>query len=614
VKTILPIALILVLAACVPEPLEADCDVPEVPNDCAAAPDCVSTSDCPGTAADCPGTAADCPGAAADCPGAAPDCPDQGVCAAGLTAGCFEGEWRCPFWEIPTWEPVEVSCDGLDNDCDGGTDADLPVPAGTCKTQGVCAGAVAAQCAGADGWDCGYGQVAGYQEEETSFCDGLDNDCDGLTDGEEGDTCACVPDARACKPGDPGTAQVCPDDGSGWVDEPCPGGAECMGVGECTAVGVFLVNETVANEQTSAVATRTNTGQWVVSWESMNQDGYNKGIYTRGIGSDGELVGSEQQVNIHTYGEQLSPAIAPLADGRYLVAWDSAGQFGSNSSVLSRTWPEEGPSPYGEILVSADLDNDATGPGAATAGPAAVVVWEGGDAGDRDVLLRFVDAVSGQPLAAEVNLSGGGAAVQDVAPVVAPAGDGFVVLWEKGAPLTEIHGMTMGADGSSCPVIEVFSKPGDAAVAIKAAGTYESILVMWLEVGVGLVSGQVIDADLSSGLPLGSTTQLPSPANSVTTYAVAPDGWGGFVVAWQDDSADPPAIRLRRWDPEDGLASEADEVVVATSDDTPLSVTSHLSLAGGANGKIMVLWNGQALEGGSGSEVFARFIQIPQPD
>ena len=444
--------LFLLLSSCVPEPLASDCTTC-MNDDGAACPGCDTSGDCPGS--ECP----DCvyPDVVCrpddvpepdtlDCQGKPPACPDQGVCAAGVVAGCYDGEWRCPLWDLEGWEPIEVTCDGKDNDCDGFTDGDLTPPAGTCKTEGVCEGSIGPECVGG-AWDCGYEQVVLYEDEEVSFCDGQDNDCDGLTDGEEGTPCLCNPGARICKVGDPTKAQVCPATGSGWVDEDCPGGTECMGVGECTAVGVFQVNVEVVSQQNGAASTRMDSSQWTVVWSSSSQDGSESGIFYRKIAADGSFLGGEFPANFHTNLNQQSPAIAPLPDGRYMMAWETENQFGANTSVVSRSFPDIGPSPYGEILVSTDLSVDATVPSAAAAGPAAVVAWEGGGSGDRDILLRFADATTGQLLAGDINLSQGSPG-QDRAPVVVSAGAGFAVLWEKGGLMRELFGRVVGADGS----------------------------------------------------------------------------------------------------------------------------------------------------------------------
>ncbi len=53
----------------------------------------------------------------------APPCVKPGVCQSQPTdAGCVDGEWQCDYGFLLEWEPVEVSCDGLDNDCDGAVD------------------------------------------------------------------------------------------------------------------------------------------------------------------------------------------------------------------------------------------------------------------------------------------------------------------------------------------------------------------------------------------------------------------------------------------------------------------------------------------------------------
>lgn len=120
--------------------------------------------------------------------------PDTGVCS-GAPLVCALGQWQAPdyaAWSaavsaggIVTFEAVESSCDGLDNDCDGVTD-EGPAPPAT-LTLGVCAG-LQQVCAGAQGWqDPPYAQVSSYSTLPEVVCDGVDNDCDGGTD--EDTTC-----------------------------------------------------------------------------------------------------------------------------------------------------------------------------------------------------------------------------------------------------------------------------------------------------------------------------------------------------------------------------------------------------------------------------------------
>jgi len=76
----------------------------------------------------------------------------------------------------PRFEEIEVSCDGVDNDCDGRTDVLIPVAANRCETDGKGACRVGHMRCHAGKRQC----LVPVRTREAH--DGVDNDCDGVID------------------------------------------------------------------------------------------------------------------------------------------------------------------------------------------------------------------------------------------------------------------------------------------------------------------------------------------------------------------------------------------------------------------------------------------------
>jgi subtilase family serine protease len=153
--------------------------------------------------------------------------------------------------------PAEA-CNGLDDDCDGGTDE-------TFEDLGIaCDGPDADACKDGVKVCAADGKGTTCQEDgpgKVEACNGQDEDCDGQTDEDwpalgkpctptegtcKAGTTVCSADGKGteCKPGAPGTADFCngiDDDCDGQTDEDVPGvGTPCFeGVGGCREFGTL---------------------------------------------------------------------------------------------------------------------------------------------------------------------------------------------------------------------------------------------------------------------------------------------------------------------------------------------------------------------------------------
>jgi len=284
-------------------------------------------------------------------------CHREGVCGlAELAEGhCPAGAWRCRYESDDRYEPgAELSCDGLDNDCDGLTDEQLEPPEGLCPEQG-CAGAgalclgvlgwrcavaaaprcgLAGVCAGAeqtaavctaDGWHCVGAPPDLYEPGAEQSCDGLDNDCDGETD--EGLCGLCgpwPPGALECA-ADEGRLSCGPDGFSPAPEQPdpCEEGQTCLGPGRCDAFVELLLQpgRGVEPGAVPALGARAATEAEVAGEERVlvavaaRPDGEPAAsIYLAELGPDGALL-EAAWLGTHASrpGLTVSPASSPAA-------------------------------------------------------------------------------------------------------------------------------------------------------------------------------------------------------------------------------------------------------------------------------------------------------------
>jgi hypothetical protein len=102
-----------------------------------------------------------------------------------------------------------------------------------------------------------------------------------------------------------------------------------------TAYEETLVNTYTNGNQRDAFVTGLADGGWVVTWESFGQDGFENYIYQRRYKADGVAVGDETLVNTDMANGQTRASVTALNDGGWVVTWSSEGQGGDTAFELS---------------------------------------------------------------------------------------------------------------------------------------------------------------------------------------------------------------------------------------------------------------------------------------
>lgn len=142
-----------------------------------------------------------------------------------------------------------------------------------------------------------------------------------------------------------------------WGDYLNPGTSQDIFVQHFDASGNALaprvqVNTYTANVQSLPSTTVLADGGYVVVWQSRLQDGSLYGVYGQAFNAAGAKVGGEFQVNTYTDNNQSSPTVQALDDGSFAVAWQSTLQDGSGSGVYFQHFTADGTRIGSEIRVA----------------------------------------------------------------------------------------------------------------------------------------------------------------------------------------------------------------------------------------------------------------------
>lgn len=277
-------------------------------------------------------------------------------------------------------------------------------------------------------------------------------------------------------------------------------------------------------------------GRALIVWQGEDRAAPGSDIYGRLYDSGGRPLGEPFRVNAETIGEQRRPAAAALADGGFVVAWDT----GSSS------------------------------------------VW-----------ARRIDA-DGAPLGDDIALSAGPGRHRD--PDLAAAGDGFVAAWTSVDPSGDDGVALRGFSAAGAPLRDgTFAAPPLAPDAIQMkpalAGAPDGALALvWEELqpldGLAFRSALRLRRFSAAGDPLGEPLAVAeSEAEELRDPAVSADA-AGLLVAWAARDGDDNTRVVARRLGGDALAPVADATLSAPHPGERMGP----ALARAADGSALAAW------------------------
>jgi hypothetical protein len=378
---------------------------------------------------------------------------------------------------------------------------------------------------------------------------------------------------------------------------------------------------TTGHQQRPAVAS-ASSGNFVLAWDSLGQDGSNLGVFARLFGPDGAPLTPEIPVNSFTTGNELLPAISASADGDFVVVWQQEfGQDGSSSGIFGQRF-DSGGAPLGAEFQVNTLTTSAQ-EAAAVASDADgnfVVVWQsfGGDGNGFGIIARRFDA-NGAPLSSDFVVNETTTGNQLRPRVAATPSGAFVVVWQDDAggdgELEGVFGRRFDAAGnpvSSEFPINVYTTGNQAApaVAIDATGAF---VATWRSEGQdGSVNGVFARRYDALGNPLSGeigVNAYTSGDQQAPVAALRADG--RFVVAWEGQGEDGGApINLGVFAQEFSPAGVRIGQAFLLNEFTASDAQNNPEIAFDPSGQFVIAWQ-SLVQDGDDFGVFARRAGFP---
>jgi hypothetical protein len=188
--------------------------------------------------------------------------------------------------------------------------------------------------------------------------------------------------------------------------------------------GEFRVNSYVSQTQWFASVASDASGDFVVVWTSVSQDGDRDGIFGQRYDSAGVAQGAEFRVNSQTVRDQRNASVAVAPDGAFVVVWESSAKYGSYFDIFGQRYDSLGGAQGSEFAVNAYTPVAQTRPRVATdPNGGFLVAWEG-----HQLFGQRYDG-DGMPQGGEFQINSYLTGSQIRASVAATGTDQFLVAW-----------------------------------------------------------------------------------------------------------------------------------------------------------------------------------------
>jgi hypothetical protein len=364
--------------------------------------------------------------------------------------------------------------------------------------------------------------------------------------------------------------------------------------------GEFKVNTFTENDQRYPDIAMDSSGDYVITWQSGEEDGNYHGIYAQRYKHTGEATGSEFQVNTGTRFDQTQPSAAMDDSGDFLIAWNG-GYYNSEDNyyygIFAQRYNSQGGLIGTEFQVNTYISGNKMYPAAAIDSDGDfVITWMNYGYQDEDLSGIFARRYNsdGTPLGTEFQVNTYTTESQYNPDIAMNSAGDFVITWMSNNQdgdgygiYAQVYDPEGGRQGTEFRVNTFTTgQQGYPTAAMDRAGNF---VISWYS--DDSTTGIYAQKYYSDGSVNGSQFQVNTAVSDTQRQqSIAMNGNSEFVISWISRDQDVGGIFARKYD-STGLATESQfQVNTFTT-----GQQEYPSAAIDSTGDFVIIWDGKGI-------------------
>lgn len=392
----------------------------------------------------------------------------------------------------------------------------------------------------------------------------------------------------------------------------------------------FMTHTYATYNQYAPKVVKDGNGNFVVTWQSQNQDGDGWGIYARRYNESGVPDGPEFKVNTTILGGQMYPDIAINSQGDFVITWQGSIAGSSNYGIFAQRYNATGQPVGSEFLVNTFTSGGQSNPTTAIdANGNFVIAWSSTNQDFANPNSRFgIYAqrynAAGEKTGTEFKINASANSYHSLPDVAMNDAGQFVVTWQyKEGTNWDIYAKRFSAGGAAQGSqfrVNTFltNKQLEPKIAMDPLGKF--IIIWRSEKQNGSSTWNVYAQRFSSAATkLGSEFlantyafkygTTPDTASTLA-YSATINSNGEYAVAWQCPDQSSPGICTQRYRADGGLNEPWFRVTQWFTGANP-SQFYDPSIAMGEDGHLVIAWEGRgSWDGSASSNVYAKRYEV----